>query len=210
MQSKDQTALPLILLAAGRSSRMRGQDKLLQQVEGRALIRRQADIARAATTGPVYVTLPPDAPLRHAALAGCDVQILSVPEAARGMSASLRRGLEALPKEAPGTMILLADLPELTASDLKSVAGAVDFAAGPLIWRGATAEGAPGHPIVFARAVFPELMALEGDTGGAEVVKKHRDRMVLIPLPGQHALRDLDTPEEWVAWRTARQSTDRL
>ncbi|WP_370741664.1 NTP transferase domain-containing protein, partial [Pseudooceanicola lipolyticus] len=49
--------MPILLLAAGQSARMRGRDKLMERVEGRPLIRRQADIARAATSGPVIVAL---------------------------------------------------------------------------------------------------------------------------------------------------------
>lgn len=193
--------LPIVILAAGQSRRMRGRDKLMETVEGRPLIRRQAEIARTTTSGPVCVTLPPGDSPRARALRGCDVTHVPVAEAASGLSASLRAGLRAIPAQTPAAMILLADLPELTVEDLCRVCAASDGPVGTLIWRGTTAQGAPGHPIVFARALFAELMALTGDTGGAEIIKKHHDKTVLIPLPGQRARRDLDTPEDWAAWR---------
>lgn len=193
--------LPLIVLAAGRSSRMRGADKLLESVDGKPLIRRQAEIARAATKGAVIVTLPCNAPARLKAIEGCDVNVIPVPDAAEGMSASLRRALTALPNDVPAAMVLLSDLPELTSADLIRVRDAVDVNSPTLIWRGATAQGAPGHPVVFANCLFHELCALSGDTGGAEVVARHRDQTCLVPLPKEHARRDLDTPEDWAAWR---------
>lgn len=194
-------ALPILLLAAGQSRRMRGRDKLLEPVDGQPLLRRMARRAIAAGIGPVLAALPPAPHPRYAALAGLALTTVPVPDAAQGLSASLRRALAAVPPAAPAAMILLADLPELTAEDLRRVAQAADPGSATLIWRGATAAGHPGHPVVIARALFAELEALGGDTGAQPVLRRHADRMALIPLPGDHALRDLDTPEAWAAWR---------
>lgn len=192
--------IPILILAAGASSRMRGRDKLLEEVDGIALLRRQ--VLRAQATGaPVLVTLP-DAPhRRYGVLAGLDLHTVPVPHAAEGMNASLRAGLSALPKNAAGVMVVLADMPEITVDDLKTVLQAVDFKSENLIWRATTARAEPGHPIVFHRSLLPELMALHGDQGGSAVVKAHQNRTVFVPLPGAHARTDLDTPEAWAAWR---------
>ena len=198
------TDLPIILLAAGQSSRMRGRDKLLEEVEGQPLLRRQAAMARRATSGPVLVALPPAPHPRYGALDDLDVTPLPVPDAAEGMNASLRTALAALPGDAGAAMLLLGDLPELKADDLARVAEAVNLASGTLIWRGTTEDGRPGHPIVFAAPLFPAFAALTGDTGGREVVAQAGDRIDLIPLPGNRARLDLDTPEEWEAWRDGR------
>ncbi len=196
--------LPILILAAGQSSRMRGRDKLMEIVEGKPLIRRQVEMAQATTHAPILVTVPDTEHPRVAALAGCDVRIIPVPDASSGMSASLRRGLEAVPQDCPAVMVFLADLPALTAADLATVCAAVDLETDMLIWRGATQSAAPGHPIVFARALFGPLKKITGDTGGTEVVAQHRDRMVLVPLPDNRARLDLDTPEDWDAWHAGR------
>ncbi|MAY88468.1 MAG: 4-diphosphocytidyl-2C-methyl-D-erythritol synthase [Pseudooceanicola sp.] len=191
---------PVIVLAAGQSRRMRGADKLLEDVGGQPLLRRQAGIAQAATTGAVIVALPPAPHPRHDALAGLDVTTLPVPDAAEGMNASLRAGVAALPSGTPAAMVLLADLPELTTDDLIRVGTAFDPAQ-TAAWRGTTEDGKPGHPIVFAARLFPQLLALQGDSGGREVVGPLGDAVGLVPLPEQRARLDLDTPEAWAAWR---------
>ncbi|MCB1376719.1 MAG: nucleotidyltransferase family protein, partial [Rhodobacteraceae bacterium] len=84
-----------------------------------------------------------------------------------------------------------------------TVAQAVDLKSDTLIWRGATEDLRPGHPIVFAAPLFPAFAALCGDSGGREIVAMAEDRVKLIALPGQRARRDLDTPEDWAAWRAA-------
>ncbi|WP_227267922.1 nucleotidyltransferase family protein [Roseobacter weihaiensis] len=205
MKQTDLSRLPIILLAAGQSSRMRGRDKLLEQIDGKPLLRDRAETARAATSGPVIVALPPAPHPRYATLEGCDVTPCPIPDAALGMSASLKGALAALPQDCPAVMVLLADLPELTAEDLRCVFAAMDQDRTAVIWRGTTQEGAPGHPIVFANPLFADLSRLSGDTGGQEVVRQHRDRTVPVPLPGRRARRDLDTPEDWAAWRATRQ-----
>ena len=197
------TALPILLLAAGQSRRMRGRDKLMEPIEGQTLLRRMAGRAVAAGLGPVYVALPPPPHPRYGTLSGLDLTPVEVPDAAEGMSASLRRALAVLPSAVPAAMILLADLPDLTSQDLRTVAQAVQLGSPHQIWRGA-ARGRPGHPVVIARPLFAQLMTLSGDTGAQPVLQANRSKMALVSLPGNHALNDLDTPEAWADWRAGR------
>ncbi|MFG6591208.1 NTP transferase domain-containing protein [Sulfitobacter sp. 1A12157] len=192
-------SLPVILLAAGAATRMRGRDKLMEDIGGEPLLRRQARLARGI--GPVTVALPPAPHPRYRVLSGLDITPLPIPEAAEGMGASLRRAFATLPLDTPAAMVLLADMPALEASDLSHLAAAVDLTGETLIWRATTEDGKPGHPIVFAAALFDQLKQLHGDDGGRAIVRAAADRMQLVPLPGQRARRDLDTPEDWAAWR---------
>ncbi|WPZ20639.1 nucleotidyltransferase family protein [Sulfitobacter faviae] len=195
--------LPVILLAAGASTRMRGRDKLMEDIGGEPLLRRQARLARGI--GPVTVALPPPPHPRYTALSGLDITPLPIPDAAEGMGASLRRAFAALPLDTPAAMVLLADMPALEARDLARLAAAVDLTGETLIWRATTEDGKPGHPIIFAAALFDQLKQLRGDDGGRAVVRAAADRMQLVPLPGQRARRDLDTPEDWAAWRAEQE-----
>ena len=201
----DPVRVVILLMAAGASSRMRGADKLLQVIDGETLLHRQA--ARACATGnPVIVTLPPDGVLRQAALAGLPVTAVPVPDARLGMAASLRAGVTAaagLPGRAAGLMVVPADMPDLTTADLAALIAA--FGGAPdRIWRGAAADGTPGHPAIFPRAMWPALAAVTGDRGGIDVIRAAGDGVRLCPLPGRAALTDLDTPEDWAAWRAQR------
>lgn len=73
-----------------------------------------------------------------------------------------------------------------------------------LVWRGTTEDGKAGHPIIFDRALFPDLTQLQGDTGGQDVIRQARHRVHLVRLPAQRARLDLDTPEDWDQWRANR------
>lgn len=195
--------IPILILAAGTSSRMRGRDKLMEDVDRIPLLRRT--VLRALATGcAVFVTLPAAPHARYTALSGLGVTSIPVGDADEGINASLRAGLAALPQGSDAVMVLLADMPDLTTDDLNTVMQAVDLGSETLIWRATTQAGASGHPIVFSKTLFAELIMLEGDAGGSRVVKKHHDRTLFVPLPDSRARTDLDTPEAWASWRSQR------
>lgn len=183
---------------------MRGADKLLQQEDGMPLLRRAAQIALGA--GPVIVALPPEPHERYAALDGLAVQKVPVPDAAEGMNASLRTAVQNLPPDAAAVIVLLADLPELTTNDIKKIAHSIETDEDFNIHRGATQDGKPGHPVAFDRSLFEELRGLSGDEGAQVIVKRHKDTVKLIPLEGERARLDLDTPEAWAEWRAKQQT----
>jgi CTP:molybdopterin cytidylyltransferase MocA len=192
----------ILIPAAGASARMAPRDKLLEPVGGEPLLRRTARAA-LATGAPVLCTLPTDRPARAAALAGLALTRIAVPDAARGMSASLGAGVAALPPGCAGVMVLPADMPGIATQDLARLLAA--FADGPgRILRGAAADGRPGHPVLFPADLFPELRRLEGDEGGRVLLRRHAARVTLVPLPGDRAVLDLDTPADWAAFRARR------
>ncbi|MBO4169274.1 nucleotidyltransferase family protein [Cereibacter azotoformans] len=188
----------VLLLAAGASRRMRGADKLLEPVGGVPLLRLQA--ARALEAGlPLVVTLPPDRPARVAALDGLDLIRVTVADTASGLSASIRAGLGAVP-EGRAVLILLADLPEIEASDLAALA-ALHHQAPAAILRATSADGRPGHPILFPADLRADLLALEGDAGARTLLRREAARVRPVALEAARAITDLDTPEDWAAWR---------
>ncbi len=191
--------IPVILLAAGQSRRMRGIDKLMQEVDGQPLLRRSVSVAQAA--GPVFVALPPRPHARYDVLSDLDVNTIPIADADEGMNASLRGALSHIDRSVPAVMVLLADLPEITRADVQAVRQAVENHGDCLIWRGATSAGKPGHPVVFERELFPQLLKLTGDQGAQSVVRANSSKTHLVTLPGDHALLDLDTPEAWADWR---------
>ena len=190
--------LHILILAAGASTRMLGRDKLLELVDGTTLLRKTATAA-LATGCPVWVTLPPDRPDRSAALAGLPVRLIMVSDAQTGLSASIRAGLAVIPPDA-AVLMLLADLPEIDAADLATMAAAQRAHPGDIL-RATSALGQPGHPVVFPPWSRADLANLAGDEGARALLHSHRAAIRTIALPGAHATTDLDTPQDWAEWR---------
>ena len=179
---------------------MRGGDKLLELVGTEPMLRRQARVARE-TCAHVLVTLRPNDPARLTVLQGTDVTILPVPDAAEGLAASIRAGASVVKNSA--LMILPADMPDLTTSDLRTLIDAFDQSPNQII-RAMAADGTPGHPVIFPVDCVDYLMALTGDAGARSVLNAQNHRISLIVIPDQHATTDLDTPEDWAAWRATQ------
>lgn len=179
---------------------MRGVDKLLEIVDGEPLLRLLA--RRAVEAGcAVFVTLPQGSAGRGAALGGLAVVPVIVGDADRGMSASLRAGIGAVGPRA--VMLLPGDMPEVTADDLRMML-AVHAEHPDLILRAVAEDGTAGHPVLLPGWVLGEVAGLAGDRGAREILARHAGRVQAVPLPGSHAVTDLDTPEDWAAWRAAR------
>ncbi len=191
--------IPILILAAGASSRMRGGDKLLEQVQGQPLLRLQA--LRALATGePVFVAQGPGDTERAKVIADLDVTILTAPDAAEGMSATMRNAVAQLPS-ADAFMMVLGDLVAIETRHLNAMIQARGAHPGHLIWRGATLDRKPGHPIIFDQSLTQEFAKLQGDGGGEALVKPRKDQTYLVPFGGNVARLDLDSPEDWAAWR---------
>jgi CTP:molybdopterin cytidylyltransferase MocA len=179
---------------------MGGRDKLLEIVDGNALIRTQALRARA-TESPVFVNVPTCDHPRAKAIADLDLNIVPVPNATDGISVSLQTGITALPNT-PAFMVLLADLIDIRTQDMNALIQARDEYPEALIWRATTLDGKPGHPIIFDASLRGAFDNLSGDQGAASIIEKHRAQVHLVPI-GDHVLRDLDTPEDWAKWRAS-------
>ena len=196
--------LAILLLAAGASSRMRGGDKLLEEVDGVPLLRKLAGHA-CAVCDVVLVCLREADEARRSALSELDCQTVVVPDAAEGMAHSLRAGIRKLPKRSSGVMVVLADMPELTQEDM-SVLVQAHLLRPHLIIRASTKEKNAGHPVIFPQFLFCELKQLAGDIGASSVLKKNASRVRFVELPERHALTDLDTPDEWIKWRSKQKA----
>ncbi len=190
----------ILLPAAGASSRMGGRDKLLEMVDGEPLLVRQA-IRALATGAPVYITTRLDRPARIAALDALDAAQVHVADPDQGLSASIRAGVAALSGNVTALMVLLPDLPDIETADLDIMIAAHIAAPGKIL-RATAMDGTPGHPTVFPRKFFAALSALTGDTGAQALLRQ--EGFTPVPLLGNRAITDLDTPEDWAQWRAAR------
>jgi len=194
-------ACAIVLPAAGLARRMRGGDKLLEQVGGMALLRHVAMQALHASAD-VAVTLRPSAAERLAVIADLPLTILRIPDADEGMAASLRAGAGwAHETQSSALMIALPDMPDVTATDFGALINAQAKHPEHCL-RAASADHVPGHPVILPKALFAAIQALQGDQGAREILRAHPP--YLHPLSGRRALTDLDTPEDWDAWRKAQ------
>lgn len=182
-----------VVLAAGASRRM-GTNKLLLPVEGEAMVHRTVRRVRDAGCEPIVVVTGHDAARVREALAPLGVQFAESPDPTGPTSASLHAGLQALPSDVDATLVMLADMVQVTTPMLRALVEGAALGAEPL---GVSRYGdvlAP--PLLFTRALWPELLAWHGEGCGKAVVRAHENEARLHEWPVE-ALQDVDTPDDY-------------
>ncbi|MFN8593074.1 MAG: nucleotidyltransferase family protein [Thermomicrobiales bacterium] len=186
-----------VVLAAGRSSRL-GRPKQLVPLEGEPLIRHTIRAILRSSLDRVIVVAGHEALAVHAALADLPVAVVVNPNYALGQSTSLRCGVDALPAETEAAVFLLGDQPRVRAETIDALVQAWRQTGAPVV--APLYRDGIGNPVLFARSVFPELRAVEGDTGAKPVVQGHRRAgdLHLAPVDAP-APCDLDTEADYAA-----------
>jgi molybdenum cofactor cytidylyltransferase len=199
-------AIAAVVLAAGRSSRMGGPNKLLAEIGGKPLVRIVVDAVLASRARPVIVVTGHQRDKVEAALAGLPVKFVHNPHFADGLGTSLKAGIAALPAEADGAIVCLGDMPQVDAALIDRLIGAFDPDHGALVVL-PTIDGKRGNPVVWSRRFFPDLMAVEGDVGARYLIGRYTEAVAEVPLTGTAALTDVDTPEALEAVRAELERT---
>lgn len=197
-----------IVLAAGRSTRMGGPNKLLAEIRGTPIVRMAAENALASHAAPVIVVTGHQRAEIERALAGLSVKMVNNPAFAEGLSTSLKAGLAALPDDVDGAIVILADMPQVDAALIDKLLAAFDPERGSLAVV-PTIEGKRGNPVVWSRRFFPALMALEGDVGARHLIGENVDAVTEVPVEGQAALVDVDTPDALIAVKAELEARER-
>ncbi len=183
-----------VVLAAGRSTRMGGPNKLLAEVGGRPLVRIAAEEALASRARPVVVVTGHQRVEVEATLAGLPVTFVHNPDYAEGLSTSLKAGIAALPAEADGAIVLLGDMPQVDAALIDRLIAAFDPEKGAFVVV-PTIAGKRGNPVVWSRRFFPDLSGLGGDVGARHLIATYPEAVIEVPVTGRAAFVDVDTPD---------------
>ncbi len=176
-----------IVLAAGQARRM-GAAKLALPFGSETVL--GATLAAVASGGlPALVVLGGHADVLRAVVGA--LPSVEAPDHALGLAHSLRAGVAAAPRAWDGALVVLGDMPWVRPATYRTLTEALRsgaVAVRPVHGR------TPGNPVGFARALFPALLALEGDRGAGAILGRLPVSDVPVDDPGIH--RDIDTPAD--------------
>ena len=111
----------------------------------------------------------------QAAVRDLNVNFVHNPDHMQGLSTSLRAGIESLPSDVDGAIVLLADMPGIDATTIDRLIAAFRPEEGVLVVV-PTFKGKRGNPVVWSSRFFPALAAVQGDTGGRHLIVVHAER----------------------------------
>lgn len=190
--------LALIMLAAGNSRRF-GSNKLFYPIEGKAmylhilekllLLRDRMENTGISCSVTVVTQYPEIA--EDAARLGTEVQINPHPE--EGISSSLKLGLNAN-QDADACLFTVSDQPWITVETILEMI--LQFLASDKGMACLWSDEKFGNPCIFSKCYYPEMLSLEGDTGGKKVMKLHKEDVLRVPVTDARQLTDMDTCPE--------------
>lgn len=189
-----------VVLAAGRSTRMGGPNKLLAELDGKKLVRIVTEQALASKAAEVIVVTGHQADLIEQALAGLKVKFARNPDFAGGLASSVKSGIAAVPANADGAIVCLGDMPLISSQLIDRLIDAFEPDRGHLI-AVPVSDGKRGNPVLWSRRFFRELMTLDGDVGARHLIARHAEAVAEVAVEGDGPFLDIDTPQALEAAR---------
>jgi molybdenum cofactor cytidylyltransferase len=183
-----------VVLSAGESSRM-GRPKALLPIDGRTFIEKIVDALEKSSVAKVMVVLGHNADEMIQRIEHLPVEILVNPDYKLGQLSSLQVAVRRLEREpdCDGMLVHLVDHPyvntELVQTMIKRYEDTGKLIVVP------RHNGKRGHPVIFSRKLFSELLAAPVDQGAKAVINAHRDDTLEIDTEAEGVTVDIDTPE---------------
>lgn len=178
-----------------------GQDKRRLALGPRTVLETTVRCLALGGVDPVVVVLEPQSPCQG--LPGLAQALLTEnPDPSRGMLSSIRQGLQVVPAAAKAVAVLPGDHPFVPPQVVKTLLTAFAEKHPPLLAPRYLAENRRGHPLLIRRDLFAEAMACDDQVGLRQLVHRHSQDILEVPLETVGAEDDLDRPED--LWRLER------
>ncbi len=182
-----------VTLAAGLGSRF-GGNKLETEIGGIPLYIRALRRMQIFGGFPSYLVSASG----HMAEEALDYGVVPIEnrEPARGISYSLKLGLQRALKDNPdlkGVLFSVCDQPWIEPATIQQIFNTAALHPGSIVCAGCGEQR--GNPVLWDRAYFLELAALEGDRGGKQIMEKYGDKVRVVQA-GEKELRDIDVKED--------------
>lgn len=187
--------LSLIVLAAGKSTRMHGQNKLLAKVDGQPMVRRVVEAALSSQVDEVIVVLGHEHAKVRAALSDLPCRFVVNKNYEEGQSSSVKVGLSEVAELTQAILILPGDVAKIDTRSINLVVDEYKRRNKPIVV--AAFHNKPGHPILLAKELFQEIQGISEQSYGLKaVVNNHAVDVQLVETNSENVLKDIDTPED--------------
>jgi molybdenum cofactor cytidylyltransferase len=201
METRNNSRIAALILAAGTSSRM-GEAKQLLRLGESTLLGQVLENVRSSRVNEVVLVLGHAAEAIKEQIDTENLRVVINESYQQGMGTSLRAGLAALPPGVDGALIALADQPFVRAQTLDLLIDQYGRSNAQIVIP--TYKGFRGNPVLLDRSVFSEVMALTGDIGCRAIFGNHLEGIVKLPVEDIGILLDMDSKDDFELLRDFR------
>lgn len=183
-----------ILLGAGKSKRM-GVDKLSLPLGGKTVLEHCFKALLRSNVEELVIVLSGRNREFKNLFQGEKVRIVMNSHPEKGMSSSIRRGLQAIHPRCQGILIALGDQPYIKSRTINALIHAFEKGRGRIFIP--SFQGRMGHPVIFHQKYKKELLSLKGDVGGRSIIERHPEDVRLVPVKSIGVVKDVDTWQDY-------------
>ena len=194
-----------ILLAAGQSLRMKGENKLIKEVDGIPLIKYAVKNILASTVDEIIIVLGHEKDLIESII-GVNKKIKFVynEDFKKGISSSIKIGLNHISKKTDAFFISLGDMPNVNQNIYNKLIKSMikynkklkpKYKKEIII---PTFEAKNGNPVLFSKFMKPKVMLVKHDMGANEIIKLNKVKILNVPFNNDGIFLDFDTPDNFI------------
>ena len=183
-----------ILLAAGQSKRMNGENKLTKKIQGVPLIKHSVKNILASSIDKIIIVLGYQNEIVKQ-LIDQDKKIKFVinKNFSNGMASSIKTGLKHLPENTEAFFICLGDMPAID----KNIFNILIKSKGDKEIIVPNYKSEQGNPVLFSKTMKNEIMNIEGDAGAKKIIKLNKDKILNIEVNDQGIMKNFNTPKDF-------------
>ncbi|GAB6054351.1 hypothetical protein JCM17960_31710 [Magnetospira thiophila] len=184
----------VLVLAAGQSRRMGGVNKLLAPLNGKPVLHHVLDGIPTTLRQDIWIVTGFEAARVRDSLGGQGLHFVHNPRFKDGLSTSLKVGIEALPDDRAGVLVMLGDMPFVQPQTVTALLTCFEESGGICL---PMYQGHRGNPVLWPRAFFPAIGDLTGDQGARSLLAGHSAQVRTVSVTDDGILRDLDSPRDF-------------
>ena len=180
-----------ILLAAGKSQRLKGENKLIKNFKGKPLINHILKSLIKSKVNKIIVVLGHEnRKIKKIALKSKKITFVVNSQYLKGISTSIKRGLKKISKKNIGFLIAHADMPLISKTILNTLCSALKSKNKEIFVP--VYKKKVGNPLAFKYSMIKSLKKIKGDKGAKKLIRSNKRKVQLVKMKSKSILIDFD------------------
>ena len=184
-----------ILLAAGQSKRMNGENKLTKEIQGTPLIKISVKNILLSSIGELIVVLGYQKEIIEKLIDNHEkIKFVFNKDFESGMASSIKVGLNHLSKNTESFFICLGDMPMVNSDIYNQLIQSKNNK--EIIVP--TYKGQQGNPILFSKSIKEKIITIQGDVGAKKILELNKNKILNVEVGNQSIKKDFNTKDDFI------------